>query len=207
MINDTSMKASMDSHRDRYYRSSRKRRNPMLLAGLSLGLILESAVMIVFFVKFSITRQDYDDLALRERRSTEQLNALQPQFERLKADLAAVTAARLPNLIPLEYNRAIAVDKDYVQSIITNTVGKREQLRYELKMVLYNRETNLVHPHVELRFFDRSGVQVGSILFGKTLEGVPTTTALEPDEVRSLSAEYQFDEGVTPEYLQVVVRK
>jgi hypothetical protein len=190
----------------RHGRRSRSSRTK-LIALLGIGLVVETVVLLVSYVRMSVAESENLDLVLAERKQTQELQALRPRIEKLQSDIDMLTRARLPDLAPLEFDKVIAVDKDYVKNVVFTLSGKGSQKAYEYKVVMHNGSLNLVHPQADILFFDDLGIQVGISRLGVQKDGTPTLEMMDRGEIRSFSSKLELIEDVTPKYFRLKIYK
>ncbi len=187
----------------RRHRSSKTK----LIVILSLVLALETAALLVSYIKMSVTENENLDLVLAERKQTQELEALRPQVEKLQADIATLTHSRLPDLNLLEFDKVLSLDKDYVKNIVFTVSGKGDEKLYEYKVVMHNGTLNLIHPQVDILFFDHVGIQVGISRLGVQKDGTPTLEMLDRGEIRSFSSKIELNDNAKPEYFRLKIWK
>jgi cell division protein FtsB len=191
------------SHRGRHGRSSRMR----LIFILSIALIVETVALLFLFIRLTISEKENLDLTVVERKQALELEALKPEVEKLRAEIAALTTSRLPNLNKLEFDKVIPLDMDYVKNIVFTVAGKNSDKHYEYKIVMHNSGLSLIHPEVDILFFDRVGIQVGLSKIGFHQDGTPNLDMLERGEVRSFSLSVELADDANPEYFRIKIYK
>ncbi|HYE37724.1 hypothetical protein [Methylocaldum sp.] len=191
------------SRRGKHRHSSRTR----LIFFLSIALVIETAVLLILFIQLTVNEQENLDLTVAEKKQAQELQALKPEVEKLRADIAALTVSRLPNLTKLEFDKVIPLDLDYVKNIVFTVAGKDSDKHYEYKIVTHNSGLSLIHPEVDILFFDRVGIQVGLSQIGFHQDGTPNLDMLERGEVRSFSSKVDLTDDSNPEYFRIKIRK
>lgn len=191
------------SSRGKHRRSSRTR----LIFLLSIVLVVETTALLVLFIQLTLSEQENLDLTVLEKKQALELQALKPEVEKLRADIAALTTSRLPNLTKLEFDKVIPLDLGYVKNIVFTVAGKNSDKHYEYKIVMHNTDLTLIHPEVDILFFDRVGVQVGVSKIGFHQDGTPNLDMLERGEVRSFSSVIDLTGDADPEYFRVKIHK
>jgi hypothetical protein len=184
-------------------RSSRTR----LILILGLSLVLETVLLVMAFARMSFAEKENAELVLAERKQAEELQILRPQVQKLQEDIAALTQSRLPDLQRLEFDKVIALDQGYVKNIVFTIAGKGDQNHYEYKIVMHNETLNLIHPQVDILFFDRIGIQVGLARIGVQKDGTPTLDMMDRGEIRSFAAAIELTDNVKPEYFRLRIWK
>lgn len=192
------------SSRGKHRRSSSKTR---LIFLLSIVLVVETTALLVLFIQLTLSEQENLDLTVLEKKQALELQALKPEVEKLRADIAALTTSRLPNLTKLEFDKVIPLDLGYVKNIVFTVAGKNSDKHYEYKIVMHNTDLTLIHPEVDVLFFDRVGVQVGVSKIGFHQDGTPNLDMLERGEVRSFSSMVDLTGDADPEYFRVKIHK
>ncbi|MGX2042179.1 hypothetical protein ACWJKU_18930 [Methylocaldum sp. MU1018] len=174
---------------------------------MSVGLVIETALLLVLFIQLTLSEQENLDLTVAEKKQAQELEALKPEVEKLRADIAALTVERLPNLAKLEFDQVIPLDLGYVKNIVFTVAGKDSDKRYEYKIVMHNPGLSLIHPEVDILFFDRVGIQVGLSRIGFHPDGTPNLDMLERGEVRSFSSKVELTDDADPEYFRIKIHK
>jgi hypothetical protein len=170
-------------------------------------LVVETTALLVLFIQLTLSEQENLDLTVLEKKQALELQALKPEVEKLRADIAALTTSRLPNLTKLEFDKVIPLDLGYVKNIVFTVAGKNSDKHYEYKIVMHNTDLTLIHPEVDVLFFDRVGVQVGVSKIGFHQDGTPNLDMLERGEVRSFSSMVDLTGDADPEYFRVKIHK
>ena len=196
-------------HRSSGYHGSRRHRSfkTKLIIILGLGLALETVFLLVSYIRMNIAENENLDLVLAERKQSQELEYLRPQVEKLQADVAMLTQSRLPELTPLEFDKVIPMEKDYVKNIVFTVSGKGDAKLYEYKVVMHNGSLNLIHPQVDILFFDPVGIQVGASRLGVQKDGTPTLEMLDRGEIRSFSSRIDLTDNVLPQYFRLKIYK
>lgn len=187
----------------RRHHSSKRR----LVLILSLALVAETGLLLATYIRMSLAESENRVLAITERKQAEELEALRPRVDKLQGEIAALTESRLPGLARLELDKVLTVDQDYVKNIVFTVAGKGDDMRYEYKMTTRNSSLNLVHPQVDILFFDTLGIQVGISRIGVTKDGTSTLDMLERGETRSYSDKIDLSKESRPEYFRLKIHK
>jgi len=191
------------SHRGKHSRSSRRR----LIFVLFVALIVETVALLILFIQLTLSEKENLDLTIAEKKQAQELEALKPEVEKLRVEIAALTTSRLPNLTKLEFDKVIPLDLDYVKNIVFTVAGKDSDKHYEYKIVMHNSDLSLIHPEVDILFFDRVGIQVGLSKIGFHQDGTPNLDMLERGEVRSFSSKVDLADDANPEYFRIKIYK
>lgn len=186
----------------RRHHSSKRR----LLVILGLALAAETVLMVTAFVRMGLGETERLALEISGRKQAEELETLRPQVEKLRREIAELTRSRLPGLEPLEFDKVLAVDREYVRNIVFTLAGKGDPVQYEYKLTTHNGTLNLVHPQVDILFFDHLGIQVGQSRIGVQHDGTPTMDMLERGETRSYSGKVVLSDEVKPEYFRLRIQ-
>jgi hypothetical protein len=192
-----------NGHHGKRRRSSKTR----LIVALGAALALETVLLLVAYGRMSLTEKENAELSLAERKQAQELELLRPQVQKLQDDIAAMAQSRLPGLSRLEFDKVIAVDQDYVKNIVFTAAGKGDEKHYEYKIVMHNGTLNLVHPQVDILFFDHLGIQVGLSRLGVQKDGTPTLEMLDRGEIRSFSSKIELTDKAQPEYFRLKIWK
>jgi hypothetical protein len=136
-------------------------------------------------------------------RQTQQLTATKAALEKLQGERDSLIQGRLPNLLPLEYDKAIPLTEKYLRNIIFTLIKNQEKVATEYRVVLQNDTLSVIHPEVKILFFGDLGIQIGAAEI--TPYELDTDEAtLEPGEIRSYSGPIElFREGI-PHYFLVI---
>jgi len=143
-------------------------------------------------------------IALREN----ELAQLKLELESLRSERDALATGRLPGLIPVEYDRALELEQQYVRNVIFTQTGTSGQQRYEYRLIVANPGPAPLRPAVHLLFFDERGIQVGESDVERDAGAGASGTGvwLQPNETRSYTAVVEMREGSVPRYFLLVVQ-
>ncbi|MGZ8216946.1 hypothetical protein [Methylomagnum sp.] len=194
-------------HGNRYHSGRHRSTRTKLIVALSLGLVVETGLLAVFFARTGFAEKENAELVQAEKRQAEELQALRPAVQKLREEVTALAQMRLPDLQPLEFDKVITLDKHYVKNIVFSMAGKGDDKHYEYKVVTHNNTLNLIHPQIDILFFDRVGIQVGVAHIGVQKDGTPTLDMLDRGETRSFSAAIELNDNVQPEYFRLRIWK
>ncbi|GAB6066921.1 hypothetical protein JCM13664_02390 [Methylothermus subterraneus] len=183
----------------RHHYHSRRR----LVYGLWAALAILFLLLLVTAIKLSLYAKEVNDLTLLQAKQERELERLRPRLAQLERELAELVKQRLPGLYPLEFDKVIPIDKEYVQHILFTRIGKAEDRNYEFKLTLRNGDLTAVHPIVRVMFFDHLGIQVASAAVGVDDKGVPTLDVLERGEVRSYVQVISLPSGKEAKYFRI----
>jgi len=150
----------------KYGRSHRSRKRTITIMSLSAGLALCLLTLIVVSIYSSVRISDLND----SRRAIEyqlidknsELDALNPQLTKAKAELAALIEERFPNLIPLEINKVISIDKQYIKSVLFTTIMQDNRTEYKYLLVMENDTVKKIKPSFRVLLFDQFGVHAAT---------------------------------------------
>jgi hypothetical protein len=131
---------------------------------------------------------------------------LKLELTTLRTERDALASGRLPGLIPLEYDHALAIEQQYVRNVIFTETGTSGQRRYEYRLVIANPGPTPLRPAVRLLFFDERGIQVGESVIEEDAAGSSTEAWLLPSETRSYSAVVELQHDAVPRYFLLVIR-
>lgn len=197
-------------HSSRRSGRHRSKTRTRLIVGLSLGMILMTVIVVVLSVKLESRNRELSELLTKDIKQAQRLAELEPKVADMEIEIAALVKSRLPHLLPLEFDKVFTLNQDYAKNIIFSIAGKRgknRKKRYEYRLVMDNKTLTPVHPHIQIIFFDRDGIQVGFSEFGMEDGGIPTWDILEHDETRSQVGEVIFSEEAEPLYFTVRVKR
>lgn len=142
------------------------------------------------------------DSALRG--TSRELQAAQLRLEQREHELVSLVENRLPGMRPLEFNKLLEIDRDYVASISFSQTGVGESKRIEYHAILRNDGTGMILPRVTLYLFDEYGMQVGE----ERLDKMDATSdvlieELRPGESRSYHEPIAVKRGGVPVFFLV----
>lgn len=193
-------------HHDHKYPEKRSHSFKHRLArGLGVVVLIEAAALVGFYIQTQATAQANLKLMQTEREQSQESQRLRPEHQHLQAAITALRQNRLPEAIPLEFDRLIPVDRDYVKAIIFTLAGKGIEQYYEYKILLENTDLFSIHPQLDILFLDRRGIRVGWARMGVQNDGTPTLERLEHNESRTHSAHIEVDPGFQPEYFRLIL--
>lgn len=179
-------------------RSSRR----ALKAALAVTLTVLGLVLVLGWGYTTALRGRVASAELNVARQQEALGAAEQELAKLRAERDALASGRLPGLIPLEYDRAIEIDRQYVRNVIFTETGTPDAHRYEYRLVAENGGTSMLRPSVRLLFFDGSGIQIGESVIDRDAIGASGGVAawLQPGETRSYTAVVGLEDDAVPRY-------
>lgn len=183
----------------RHYHHSRKN----LIYGLWVTVGVLFLLLLFTAIKLSLYAKEVNDLNLLQAKQERELARLRPQLLQLEEALAELVKQRLPGLYPLEFDKVIPIEKQYIHNIIFTLIGKEEDRNYEFKLTLKNSGLTPVHPIVKVIFFDHLGIQVADSMIGVDEKGVPTLDVMERGGVRSYTQAIRLRPGKEAKYFAV----
>ncbi len=202
---NTVQRNTVGTERPSSLRRVKSRRKTVL--GLWVALFAESLLLMFFAIKLSMALREVNTLTVIEHKQARQLAEIEPEINKMRHEIANLTASRLPYLKKLDYDAVIPIDQEYVKNIVFTLSGRGAQKNYEYKLVMNNQELIAIHPTVKILFFDRVGIQVGISQIGVDKQGVPTLDVLERGEIKSYSSNIDLADDAKPEYFLVQVKK
>lgn len=194
--------------KQRHYQRKRQTRSvKRLVAGLSVGCALLFFLTLFLGIQLGIAARETNYLTVIERKQARELEAMRPELDQLKAEVAELVKSRIPNLNPLKFDEVITVEEGYVRNIVFTLAKKNDVKQYEYKMVMDNRGLTAVHPDIKLLFFNHIGIQVGGSEIGVDKDGEPTLEVLERGEIRTRSSVVELSEEADPSYFLIRIVK
>jgi cell division protein FtsB len=192
---------SRESRRERHKSTRRALRAALLVSLLALALVLAVGAVYTTALRARAT-------AASERVAAQdaELDRLRLELQGLREERDSLASGRLPGLIPLEYDRALPLEQQYVRNIIFTRTGTSAAPQYEYRLVLENGAAAPLRPAVRLLFFDARGIQVAeSLVSDDSASGQPATAAwLQPGETRSYTAPLRLQREAEPRYFLLV---
>ncbi|PPD21897.1 MAG: hypothetical protein CTY18_03400 [Methylomonas sp.] len=186
----------------RKYRQRSSKRKTIVYLSLALGL--ETLVLLFAIIALAANQNKQEELQQANAELTAQLAQTQPALENLKSELNALIQAKLPNLIKLELDKVIPIEKNGVKNVNFTVTGTSIKKQYEYKLTFENRGLTPIFPMVDIVLFNRSGIQVGIAQVGINERGERTSLAIDKGETRSYSAAIHFNqEDSEPEYFLI----
>ncbi len=189
---------SVHTSRSSLARTKRKRLTLILSAALVFSFLLN----LVLGVMLGSSSREVTLSVAVEQKLQRELSEIKPKFEKMAAEIEALTLNRLPGLVVLDYDKVLPVNEQYIKNIVFTQTGSEKNKRYEYKIVMDNRNLLPVRPELKILFFDRVGIQVGFSELGMG-EGLPISDHLERGEIRSYSSSIVLSDGLEPKYFQV----
>jgi hypothetical protein len=189
------------SHSRRRYRSELK----IKLLQITLGslIFLFSLVALLMWLYISGLSVENERVSAKFHKQAEQLATVTAALKKLQSERDAWIQGRLPNLLPLEYDKAISLTEKYLHNIIFTLIKNQEKVATEYRVVLQNDTLSVIYPEVEILFFGNLGIQIGSAEItsdGATVDEV----ALNPGEIRSYSGPIELFRKESPRYFLVI---
>jgi hypothetical protein len=193
-----------EARRSRHHSTRRALRAALIVA---LGALV--LVLVMGWVYTTALRArgaaDAERIAVREN----ELAQLKLELESLRSERDALATGRLPGLIPVEYDRALELQQQYVRNVIFTQTGTSGEKRYEYRLIVANPGPAPLRPAVHLLFFDERGIQVGESDVERDAgpgRAGGTGAWLQPNETRSYTAVVAMREGAVPRYFLLVVQ-
>ncbi|MEE9395773.1 MAG: hypothetical protein V3V31_02050 [Methylococcales bacterium] len=183
-----------------------KSKSSKFLTILSVACAALFLLALALGVKVAMNGREVTDLTVLQRKQAQKLAILEPKLAEMEEEIAALVQSRLPHLTALGFDKVLPVDKKYVKNIAFTLAGKGGKKRYEYKMVMDNRSLVSVHPHVQIIFFDKVGIQVGMSELGVDTDGMPTLDVLERGEIRSHVSQVKLTDNTDPQYFAVRIK-
>ncbi len=184
----------------KYVRSSRSRRRTVKLVGLSvalaLSLLILTVVSIYSSVKISSTQEFNRQLERSLAAANQKVESLQPELDKVNADLATLIDDRFPNLTGLESNQMIDVENSYVRSILFTVIKQGKRQFYKYLLVVENNTVKKIKPSFRVLLFDQYGVHVAT---NEAHDEAP----LAPGESRDYASEIEFFFDTEPKHFYV----
>ncbi len=184
----------------KYGRSHRSRKRTItiisLSAGLALCLLTLTVVSIYSSVRISDLNESKRSIEYQLIDKTNELAILNPEMEKVKNQLAEMVEKRFPNLIPLQTNQVIEIDKKYVKNVIFTTINQGNRSHYKYLLVMENDTVQKIKPSFRVLLFDEFGVHAA------TSEKLDTKVLL-PGESRDYTAGIEFFYDTEPKHFYI----
>jgi cell division protein FtsB len=190
--------------RHAHHKSTRR----ALRAALIVTLVVFGLVLVVGGVYTMALRARAAAYGDRIAAQDNEVAQLRSELQDLRSERDVLASGRLPGLVPMEYDRALPLEQQYVRNIIFTQTGTSELPRYEYRLVVANGGTAPLRPAVRLLFFDERGIQVAESLVTEEASAAQPAAAawLQPNETRSYSALVQLQHHSSPRYFLLVVQ-
>jgi hypothetical protein len=200
--------SSYGRDRRRHRHSSRTR----WIYGLSIALVIESILLAGALIWATGLGEESREHLIKEKELSQEIKYLKTEleteiskFNKLKSEQVKVIP---PNLLPLEYNKVLEINNEYVKSGIFMVAGKKEKKYMEFKLIVQNSTQENIIPRFEVWFYNMAGNKLGSTQLGYHKdEPAPVREILEKGEIRAYDGvfEININEG-TPEYIMIKVK-
>ena len=191
-------------------RSRGRRLRPWSRRSKMLAVLLAIVILVSFFIALFLSirlfklSDENSGLIISVRQSQIELDKLRPEVEELRAGMNDLVEGRIPNLRPLEFDKVIALDENYVKNIAFTLASNADEKRYEYKFVMNNQSIYVVWPRVRILMFDNMGIQVGLAEMRGDYSANSQSSNLAPSEVRSYSSKIVLTEGDDPVYFRLL---
>ena len=206
-LNDTNVATYSPQRRSRRRsQGHRSRESRLRLLKLALGFLGAMFFLTVLFMSgyLASLAGENDSLISELHRSERQVDRLQAELQQVSAQRDLLVQDRIPDLRPLEYDQAIAVDQGYIRNVIFTLARNGEETRHEYRIVLHNDSLSVVQPEVKIVLFDEVGVQIGLASLDRATVSTETDrTLLDPGEVRSYSGTISMLGHKPPHYFLI----
>jgi len=174
----------------------------MYLAAVTLLFLI-----VLFFTWLHSTKEssEHHQSLLDLRKQEAVVKNLTVELETVKKERDILVQKRIPGLIPMLYDEAIAIDNEFVRNIIFTLAKSGNKNIYEYRLVLQNNTLTITRPKAEIILFNDIGIQIGMAHIEQTdattdLEG---RAALDPGEVRSYTAAIKLIRDEKPSYFML----
>ncbi len=184
--------------RARYHSETRLSRYRFMLIGIS---VLFTLIYIFTWFYISGKSSELQQSTMQVRKLEATLEDVSGELETVRRERDALVQGRIPNLLPLTYDEAIAIGNEYVRNVIFTLVKSGKKKIYEYRLVVHNDSLGIVRPKVEIFLFNDIGIQIG---VAQVTSSDATTDVdrveLDPGEVRSYSATIDMIRDEEPSY-------
>ncbi len=203
---------SDDSHRRsrRRSRGNYRSEKKIRLLKIVLGSCLIAYFLTVAFTWMSMARtgNEMEEQTMQLRKQGKTIAETKAELQEVTTERDALVADRIPGLIPLDYDAAIAIDDQYIRNIIFTLVSNGRERHYEYRMVMHNNTLSIIKPKVEILLFDDVGIQVGRAVVEKSNATTEVDRAdLDPGEVRSYSSSIDLFRIEEPRYFLLSIKE
>jgi hypothetical protein len=187
--------------RSRHRCQAKIRRYKYLVTGISIAFLL-IYIFTWFHISAESTRHDQSILKLRKLEAS--LQGVTVELDRVRSERDELVQGRIPNLAPLVFDEAIAIDDNNIRNVIFTLVKNGNNSIYEYRLVLNNNGLSVIRPKIEIFLFNDLGIQIGNA----QVESINATTdidrmTLEPGEVRSYSDMIKMLRQGVPRYFLI----
>jgi len=180
-------------------RNRRASQRLMLATALGVSLILLLSVIVFSVIRIGSLVHENDAMAGELFKIKQELSSTVPELERSRKELASLIKGRLPYLRELTPDKVINIDNPPIKNVVFTVLKQNGRTRYEFRLVLENKDENMVHPDVRVLAFDQHGVQVG-------MAEITDHVDLMPGESRSYSSVIDRFMDEEPRYFYVAKR-
>jgi hypothetical protein len=187
----------------RRYRNRSELKIKLLQITLGSLIFLFSLIVLLMWLYTSGLSVENERVSAKFYRQAQQLTAVTAALKKLKNERDILVQGRLPNLLPLEYDKAISLTEKYLRNIIFTLVKNQEKVATEYRLVLQNDTLSVIYPEVKILFFGSLGIQIGAAEI--TSDGATIDEAtLDPGEIRSYSGPIELSREGSPRYFLVI---
>lgn len=189
--------------------SSRKKIKKLkLLIGLLIGLIVIIMVFLILKTAKSSKHESIkNQLQITLNKQENALEQTEKKLAAIEAKLKILVTGRIPNLQPLEFDKSIAIEREYLRNIIFTLTGVGQNNSYEYRIVAKNDSLHVVEPSITIFLFDDVGIQVGKTTLSKqNATSEVKSEDLEPGETRAYSSIIPLERDAEPKYFLITLK-
>lgn len=132
----------------------------------------------------------------------------------LRHERDSLMRGKLPNLLPLEYDKIISLKEKYLRNITFTLTKDQGEETTEYRIVLQNNTRLAVRPTVKVLFFGNSGIRIGiaemtsrRLVSDKQIlytESAADKQILFPGEIRSYSGSIELSRQGSPYHFLII---
>jgi hypothetical protein len=200
---------SSDGRHRRHHRHSSSRR---WIYGLLIALVIESIILASALIWGTKLQEESKEHLVKEKELLQEVKDIKTELEKEISKFNKFKSEQVkmfpPNLLPLEYNKVLEINNEYVKSGIFMVAGKKDKKYLEFKLILQNTTQDNILPKFEVWFYNTAGNKLGLTQLGYHKdEPAPAREILEKGEIRAYDGIFEINNNDgQPEYLMIKLK-
>lgn len=180
----------------------RQRWKLKLIILLITALIFQAFLALAFYLSIQKPENQTQKLAAEQTLKRQELETLRSRLQTLEDELAILVQTRSPELYPLEFDRAIPINKEYFENI-RFTLPQGEGTNIYSVSILAKPPPRGTASFFEISFFDRTGVQVATDRIKISSNSTLSAERWLSDKFFSLTSRVRLDKDIKPAYFAI----
>lgn len=180
----------------------RQRWKLKLITLLITVLIFQISLALAFYLSIQKSENQTRKLAGEQILKRQELDSLRSRLQTLEEELAILVQTRSPELYPLEFDKAIPINKEYFENI-RFTLPQGEVTNIYSVSILAKQPSRGTASFFEISFFDRTGVQIATDRINISSNSTLSAERWLSDKLFSLTSQVRLDKDIKPAYFAI----